>query len=69
VLVDSAALGPLRPVGSSYRMRGTADGAGGTERWTFRTDGPGNGVISLVYVGPGEKEAPKDTTRFRVRVR
>lgn len=69
MLVDSAALGPLHPLGSSYRVRGSGGGAGGTERWTFRTDGPGNGVVSMIYVRPWEKEVPKDTTRFRVRVR
>ena len=72
VLVDSAALGPLRPVGTTYavpRRNRNRDGAGGTERWTFATPQPGSGVISLVYVGPSEGTAAKDTTRFRVRVR
>lgn len=72
VLVDSAALGPLRLAGTSYevpRKLRNRDGAGGTERWTFRASAAGQGVVSLVYVGPGEKEVPKDTTRFRVTVR
>ncbi len=72
VLVDSAGLGPLRLVGSTYavpRRNRDRDGAGGTERWTFATPRPGQGVISLVYVRPWEGTAAKDTTRFRVRVR
>ncbi len=70
VLVDSAALGPLRPIGSSYRVtEGSGNGAGGTERWTFRAEGPGEGVVALVYVRPWEGTAPRDTTRFRAVVR
>ena len=72
VLVDSAALGPLRVVGSRYavpRHLRDRDGAGGHEWWTIRGEGPGNGVVSLIYVPPGENTAPKDTTRFRVTVR
>src|SRR6185503_5897907 len=44
VLVDSAALGPLRLVAKHYaipRRERDVDGAGGTERWIFRTEGPG----------------------------
>lgn len=72
VLVDSAALGPLRLVGSRYdvpRNLRNRDGAGGTERWTFQAPSAGSGVVSLVYVRPWEKEVPRDTTRFRVTVR
>lgn len=72
VLVDSAALGPLRVVGTRYevpRRYRDHNGAGGTERWTFATDMEGPGVVSLVYVRPWEKAAPKDTTRFRVTIR
>lgn len=72
VLVDFAALGPLRMVGTRYevpRRNRDRNGAGGTERWTFRSAAAGQGVVSLVYVRPWEKAAPKDTTRFRVTVR
>jgi predicted secreted protein len=72
VLVDSAALGPLRHVGTAYaipRRYRDNNGAGGTERWTFATPRPGSGVITLVYVRPWEGTAARDTTRFRVRVR
>ena len=72
VLVDSAALGPLRLVAKHYaiprRNRG-ANGAGGTERWIFRTEGPGNGVIALDYKRPRETRPPVDSARFRVTVR
>ena len=72
VLADSAALGPLRLVAKHYaiprRNRG-ANGAGGTERWIFRTDGPGNGVVSLAYKRPWETKPPADSARFRVTVR
>jgi predicted secreted protein len=72
VLVDSAALGPLRLAAKSYEVpRHLRDrgGAGGTERWTFRAPAAGEGVVSLIYVRPWEKAVPKDTTRFRVTVR
>lgn len=72
VLVDSAALGPLRVTSTTYevpRRYRDRNGAGGTERWTFATDMEGPGVVSLIYVRPWEKIAPKDTTRFRVTVR
>ncbi|SOD02708.1 inhibitor of cysteine peptidase [bacterium JGI 053] len=72
VLVDSAALGPVRLVAKHYaiprRNRG-ANGAGGTERWIFRTDGPGNGVVALAYKRPWETKPPVDSARFRVTVR
>src|SRR4051812_46981519 len=52
VLVDSAALGPLRRVGKDYsiprRSRG-ANGAGGTETWTFAATAPGEVTLSFVY--------------------
>ena len=72
VLVDSAALGPLRPAGTRYavpRRDRDRDGAGGTEWWSFRAPVAGEGVISLVYVRPWENDVPRDTTRFRVTVR
>ena len=72
VLVDSAALGPLRLVDTRYevpRRNRDRNGAGGAERWTFRAASAGEGVVSLVYVRPWEKEIPSDTTRFRATVR
>ena len=72
MLVDSAGLGPVRSAGSRYevpRRDRDRDGAGGTETWTFRALRAGQGLISFVYVGPGEPTAPSDTTRFRVMVR
>lgn len=72
VLVDPAGLGPLRPLGSRYevpRHLRDQDGAGGREHWAFRADGPGEGVVSLVYVRPWESGVPADTVRFRVGVR
>jgi inhibitor of cysteine peptidase len=72
LLVDSAGLGPLRHVGTSYvvpRQNRNRNGAGGTERWTFSTPEPGNGVVTLVYARPWERAAAKDTARFRVHVR
>jgi inhibitor of cysteine peptidase len=72
VLMDSAALGPLRMVAKHYavpRRYREANGAGGTERWIFRSDGPGNGVIALAYKGPSETVPPTDSARFRVTVR
>jgi inhibitor of cysteine peptidase len=72
VLVDSAALGPLRLVAKHYaiprRNRG-ANGAGGTDRWILRADGPGNGVIAVAYKRPWETKPPADSARFRVTVR
>lgn len=72
VLVDSAALGPLRLVGTRYhvpRVNRNADGGGGTERWTFRAPTAGEGAVSLAYAGPSETEVSEETTRFRVTVR
>ncbi len=72
VLVDSAALGPLRVVGTRYdvpRRYRDHNGAGGMERWILRSPAAGQGVVSLIYVRPWERTAPKDTTRFRVTVR
>jgi predicted secreted protein len=72
VLVDSAALGPLRVVDTRYevpRRNRDLNGAGGTERWTIQSAAAGEGVVSLVYVRPWEKTAPTDTTRFRVTIR
>jgi inhibitor of cysteine peptidase len=72
VLADSAALGPLRLVGTDYeipwRDRSRA-GAGGTETWTFRAASAGTGEISLVYKRPWETRPPVDSARFRVTVR
>ncbi|HEX6747778.1 MAG TPA: protease inhibitor I42 family protein [Longimicrobium sp.] len=72
VLADSAALGRLRLVSKDYtipRLDRDRDGAGGTERWVFRSDGPGNGVVALAYLRPGETTPPADSARFRVTVR
>jgi len=72
VLADSTALGPLRVVGTRYevpRRNRDRNGAGGTERWTLRSQAAGEGVVSLVYVRPWETAVPKDTTRFRVIIR
>jgi inhibitor of cysteine peptidase len=71
VLVDSAALGPLRSAGSRYavpRHLRDRDGAGGTETWTFRADGAGQGTVTLVYMRPWEPSTATDTSRFRVVV-
>jgi inhibitor of cysteine peptidase len=72
VLVDSAALGPLRFVSKDYavpREYRDNNGAGGTERWTFRAPAAGDGVVSLVYKRPWESVPPVDSARFRVTVR
>jgi inhibitor of cysteine peptidase len=72
VLVDSAALGPLQFVGKDYsvpRRNRNRNGAGGTERWTFRAPSPGSGVISLAYKRPWESRPPADSARFRVTVK
>lgn len=71
VLVDSVALGPLRSAGSRYvvpRRSRDRDGAGGTETWTFRADGAGQGTVTLVYMRPGDATTATDTSRFRVVV-
>jgi predicted secreted protein len=71
VLVDSAALGPIRAVGSEYRVPPELrdhNGAGGTETWTFNAPTAGYGRISMIHVRPWEKTAPRDTTRFRVAI-
>ena len=72
VLVDSAALGPLQMVSKDYtvpRELRDRDGAGGTERWTFRAPSAGSGVISLAYKRPWETQPPVDSARFSVTVR
>ena len=72
VLVDSAALGPLRLVSKDYevpREYRDNNGAGGTERWIFRAPSAGSGVVSLVYRGPGEPSPSAGTARFNVTVR
>lgn len=70
VLVDSAGLGPLRFVRSSFRSKHPdRNGAGGTESWTFASPTAGEGIVSLVYKRTWETAVPKDTTRFRVTVR
>jgi predicted secreted protein len=69
VLVDSAALGPVRVVGTDYRVPRELrdrDGAGGTETWTFNAPAAGQATVSLIHLGPGESAPPRDTTRFRV---
>ena len=66
VLVDSAALSPLRFVRKRYvipRENRDSNGAGGTETWTFSTPEPGQATINLVYKRPWE------TTRRRRRRR
>ncbi|HEV7587984.1 MAG TPA: protease inhibitor I42 family protein [Longimicrobium sp.] len=72
VLVDSAALGPVRLTAKHYaipRRNRDRNGAGGTERWIFRAEGPGNGVVALAYKRPWETRPPADSARFRVTVR
>lgn len=72
VLVDSAALSPLRFVRKRYavpRENRDSNGAGGTETWTFSTPEPGQATINLVYKRPWESAAPADSAQFRVRVR
>ena len=72
VLMDSTALGPLRFVSKGYalpREYRDNNGAGGTERWTFRAPTAGEGVVSLVYKRPWETVPPIDSARFRVTVR
>lgn len=71
VLVDSVRMGPIRAVASEYRVPGESrdrTGVGGVETWTFNAPAAGTGTISLVFVRPGEKTVPRDTTRFRVAV-
>jgi inhibitor of cysteine peptidase len=72
VLVDSAALGPLRFVAKHYaipRRNRDRNGAGGTERWIFSAPSAGSGVISLAYKRPWETKPPADSARFRVTIR
>lgn len=72
VLADSGALAPLRLVGKRYtipRRNRNANGAGGTETWTFAAPDPGQTLIHLVYKRPWEGTYPADSARFRVRVR
>ncbi|HEU4559006.1 MAG TPA: protease inhibitor I42 family protein, partial [Longimicrobium sp.] len=69
VLVDSAALSPLRFVKKSYaipREYRDNNGAGGTETWTFATPQPGQATIHLVYKGPGPDGPLADSARFSV---
>ena len=71
VLVDSAALGPLQLVSKDYsvpREYRDNNGAGGTERWTFRAPSAGSGVIALAYQPPHESEPAIDSVRFSVTV-
>ena len=71
VLVDSAALGPLRSAGTVYavpRHLRDNDGAGGTETWTFRAGEAGQGTVTLVYMRPWDASTATDTARFRVVV-
>jgi inhibitor of cysteine peptidase len=72
VLADSAAPGPLQLVSKDYvipREYRDANGAGGTERWTFRALSAGSGVIALAYKRPWETQPPADSARFQVTVR
>ena len=72
VLADSAALAPVRLVGKEYtipRKNRDANGAGGTETWTFAAPDPGQGEIRLVDKRPWETVPPIERATFRVRVR
>lgn len=69
VLVDTAALGPLRLVGTRYHVPRVTLGGGGTERWTFHAPTAGKGAVSLAYAGPSVTEVSEETTRFRVIIR
>jgi predicted secreted protein len=72
VLVDSAAIAPLRHVKTGYgvpRRNRNRNGAGGTETWTFAAPGPGQTTLDFVYKRPWENRPPADSVRFRVRVR
>jgi len=72
VLVDSAALAPVRFVAKKYavpRSIRNRAGAGGTETWTFAAPDPGQGEIRLVYKRPWETKPPIERATFRVRVR
>lgn len=72
VLVDSAALSPLRVVGRrSYFPAQDRNrvGAAGVSVWTFAAPIPGEATIILFHKRPGVNEPPIDSARFRVRVR
>lgn len=72
VLADSAALGTLQLVSKDYvipREYRDANGAGGTERWTFRAPAAGHSVVSLAYKRPWETVLAADSARFQVTVR
>ena len=70
VLTDSAALGPLNLLRADYRSdHPDRNGASGKERWRFRANGTGEGVVTLVYKRPWETGAPIETKQFRVRVK
>ncbi|HEU4559007.1 MAG TPA: protease inhibitor I42 family protein [Longimicrobium sp.] len=71
VLVDSAALSPLRLVGRrSYYPAQDRNrvGAAGVSVWTFAAPYPGEATIVLLHKRPGVNEPPIDSARFRVRV-
>lgn len=72
VLMDSAALDPVRLVSKAYvlpRESRGRNGAGGTETWTFSAPEPGQAIIRLVYKRPWETKPAIDSATFRVRVR
>jgi predicted secreted protein len=72
VLVDSAALGPLQLISKDYavpREMRDRNGAGGTERWTFRAPTAGSGVISLDHKRPWETQPADSSVRISVTVR
>lgn len=71
VLVDSAALSPLRLVGRrSYYPAQDRNrvGAAGVSVWTFAAPDPGEATIILFYKLPGVNQPPIDSARFRVRI-
>lgn len=72
VVADYDALAPLQLISTDYtvpRENRDRNGAGGTERWTFRAPSPGNSTISLAYRRLLKSQPPADSMRFRVTVR
>lgn len=71
ILADSLPPGVVTLVSARYqvdpRYAGN-NGAGGTERWTFRALAPGRAAIPLVYARPWERNDPADSARFQVTV-
>jgi predicted secreted protein len=72
VLMDSAAIAPLRIAARNYtipRKNRDRNGAGGTETWTFAAPQPGQATLRFAYQRPWETKPPIDSATFRVRVR